>query len=192
VLCFSLISLIYAVPTTAVAQTSGIYRSLGLAPPDSVRDFTGILAKTKTNPLNDAVLPVAPDQITFDFPQTVRLVKLILRNQEREWVDIGFRYDPSSDRNFALALPQLAASTYYIAEWAILAPNERLVKGSFSFSFGPGAEPPSRVKEAEELLRMLDSGAPAIELNEALQPTEIIINREPDVYDPPFTIQLDN
>ena len=63
-------------------------------------DTTGIVAKTESNPPNDAVLISAPKHLNMVFPSAVRLVKLTLRNEQRDWVDISFRYSPSADVSY--------------------------------------------------------------------------------------------
>ena len=161
--------------------SSAVYRQAG--------DITAILAKTETSPLDDSVLVSAPSQLSLVFPQRVRLVKLTLRNELRDWVDISFRYDPLADDNFVWKLPNLLKASYYTADWAILAANEQLVRGSFSFSFGPDAEPPSLTREAQEMLLELRAGDPNIRYVRPPR-TQIIIDRDPPNYDPPFTIEL--
>jgi len=153
-------------------------------------DSTGIAAKTETSPLDDSVLEVAPVQLGLLFPSQVRVVKLTLRNELRDWVDISFRYRPSTVVHFVWELPDLKDATYYTADWAVLAANERLVKGSFSFAFGPGAEPPSVIREAEELRLQTRYGDPGVRYI-APPRTEIIIDRDPPIFDPPFVIELD-
>ena len=49
-----------------------------------------IAAKTKTSPADDATLDLAPNMMTLEFPSPVRLVKLTLRNEQRDWVAINF------------------------------------------------------------------------------------------------------
>jgi len=152
-------------------------------------DTTGIAAKTETMPNDDSVLDSAPDKLLFAFPTRVRLVKLTLRDEHRDWVDISFRYDPDAAETFTWNLPQLPQATYYTADWAILSENDQLVRGSFSFAFGPDAEPPSVTKEAEEMLMQMRNGDPSIRQVASPQ-TQIIIDRDPPKYDPPFTIDL--
>ena len=164
-------------------QNSGLHQP--------VTDFTGIVAKTKTNPLNDAVLTDAPASLNLEFPQRVRLVKLVLRNSNRDWIDIDFRYVPRVQESFTWQLPALADASYYTAEWAILAANDQLVRGTFSFSFGPNAKPPSIEREADEILLQLRYGDPNVR-SVPPPPTQIIINQDPPRYDPPFTINLDD
>lgn len=155
-------------------------------------DVTGIGAETETLPIDDSVLSEAPEQIRLDFPYGVRLVKLTLRNELRDWVDISFRYDPQMQETFLWDIPELGAATYYTADWAILAENDRLVRGSFSFSFGPDAEAPSVTKAAEQLL--LDTRIGNTSDTRYVTPprTNIIINQDQPRYDPPFTIKLDD
>ena len=153
-------------------------------------DSTGIVAKTESNPPNDAVLISAPKHLNIDFPSAVRLVKLTLRNEQRDWVDISFRYSPSAGASYEWALPDLEPSIYYTADWAILAANDRLVRGSFSFSFGPNAQAPSVARAVEEALLQQRYGDPSIRYV-APPRTQIIINQDPPSYDPPFTIKLE-
>lgn len=155
-------------------------------------DVTGISAETETSPADDSVLSEAPDQLRLEFPYSVRLVKLTLRNELRDWVDISFRYDPKLQEIFLWDIPELGAATYYTADWAILAENDRLVRGTFSFSFGPDAEAPSVTKAAEQLL--LDTRIGNTPDTRYVTPprTNIIINQDQPRYDPPFTIKLDD
>ena len=81
--------------------------------------------------------------------QPVRLVKWVLYDETREWVDMNFRYNPRVNDRFSLRLPSLQPTAYYSAEWDILDDAERLIKGSYSFSFGSGAEVPSVIRARE-------------------------------------------
>lgn len=154
-------------------------------------DSSGIAQKTKTVPLDDAVLQAAPSSLSLEFPQRVRLVKLTLRNADRDWVDINFRYSPRVQQSYTWQLPALTEAPYYTADWAVLAANDVLVRGSFSFSFGPEAKPPSIEREMDELLLQLRYGDPTVRTVRP-PPTQIIINQDPPNYDPPFTINLEN
>ena len=155
-------------------------------------DSTGIAAKTKTSPPDDSVLDSAPKTLDLLFPQGVRLVKLTLHNDRRDWVDISFRYTPEVNKTYVWNLPDLQLATYYTADWAILGASEQLVRGSFSFSFGSGAEPPSVTREAEAILLELRTGVGDPTTRYVTPPrTQIIINRDPPHYDPPFTIELE-
>lgn len=150
-----------------------------------------ISAQTRTEPSDDAVLEQAPDSLQLQFPQRVRLVKLTLHSAARDWVDINFRYDPRPGSRFSWSLPGLDNSEFYTADWAILGDNDQLIRGSFSFAFGPDAEPPSVAREARELLLQQRYGDPDIRYV-APPPTQIILDRDPPSFDPPFTIKLDN
>lgn len=154
-------------------------------------DVTGITSETETVPVDDSVLLEAPDQLQLEFPYNVRLVKLTLRNELRDWVDIDFRYDPTVKEKFLWPIPELGQATYYTADWAILATNERLVRGSFSFSFGPEAQAPSVIKAAEALLLESINGGPNTRFVRP-PPTNIILNQDQPRYDPPFTIKLED
>lgn len=155
-----------------------------------VADVTGIAAKTETSPADNTVLEQAPGQIDLLFPVDVRLVKLVLRNEQRDWVDIDFRYNPRSGQNFQWQLPLLRQAVYYTVDWAVLDHTERLVKGNFSFAFGADAKAPSITRAAEEALLQRRYGDPSIRYV-APPRTQIIIDRDPPRYDPPFTIDLD-
>lgn len=153
-------------------------------------DVTGISVETETSPIDDSVLEDAPEQLALEFPYGVRLVKLTLRNELRDWVDISFRYDPTLRESFQWEIPELGVATYYTADWAILAENDRLIRGSFSFSFGPDAEAPSVTKAAEALILESRNGGPNTRFVTPPR-TNIIINQDRPRYDPPFTIELD-
>src|SRR5690554_211689 len=63
-----------------------------------------------TTPADDTVLTGAPQQVSLGFDETVRLVKLTLRNPARDMIDINFRYDPRPREHFMHALPTLASA----------------------------------------------------------------------------------
>lgn len=172
-----------AVPPAVLAQPP-VLSAYQVSP-----DSTGFVEKTETLPKDDEVLPMAPKEISLDFPRLSRLVKFTLRNETRDWVDIQFRYDPVLDTHYMLELPTLSDASYYTADWAVLSTNDRLVKGSFSFSFGEDAQRPSLTKAEDELLLQQRYGDPTIRY---VRPpaTEIIIGTDPPRFDPPFTIEL--
>ena len=141
-------------------------------------------------PLDDEVLANAPSLLGLNFPQNVRLVKLVLYNEKKEWVDIDFRYDPRPGASFNWPVPDLQRTSYYTADWAVLAAGDLLVRGSFSFTFGMGAEPPSVLKEREAFLLDMRNNSPELEQLRklGLDPAEIIINNdEPRRFEPPFS-----
>lgn len=156
-----------------------------------VRDGGGLAAAAATTPADDAILAIAPAELNLVFPENVRLVKLTLRTENRAWVEIGFRYNPRPRRDYVWKLPELPPAVYYTADWAILSAREQLIRGSFSFAFGPGAQAPSLIREAEELFPQQRAGTDPGTRYVAPPPTRIIINRDPPRFDPPFTIELD-
>ncbi|MBL4580597.1 MAG: hypothetical protein JKY29_02170 [Gammaproteobacteria bacterium] len=168
----------------------GMWHS-AVAQPLYDEDVTGISIETETVPVDDSVLFEAPGQLQLEFPYDVRLVKLTLRNELRDWVDINFRYDPALQERFLWNIPELMAATYYTADWAILAANDRLIRGSFSFSFGPEAEAPSAIKAAEALVLGSIGAGPNTRFVTPPR-TNIILNQDQPNYDPPFTIKLEN
>lgn len=121
---------------------------------------------TETAPAEDEVLAEAPADLMMRFSTYVRLVKLSLKAPGDEPVDIGFRYDPDASRVFFWNLPPLPAADYYTVEWAAIDPSNFVARGSFSFSFGPNARPPSELIPVEEELapvivpdfRLIDRG----------------------------------
>jgi methionine-rich copper-binding protein CopC len=160
--------------------------------PRTALDFTGLVAKTQTTPLDDSVFDSSPERLALAFPEKVHLVKLILRDQSHDWVDISFRYSPRLASDFEWPLPSLQAADYYTAEWAILDEQDRLIRGSFSFSFGEMARMPSLLKAEQELALRLRNGED--ESTRFITPprTEIILEQEPRSYDPPFTLRLES
>ncbi|MCB1670651.1 MAG: copper resistance protein CopC [Gammaproteobacteria bacterium] len=143
----------------------------------------GIIAETV--PLDDSVLTASPGQVMLNFGRPVELVKLVLYNHRHDWVDIGFRYNPGAITVFSWPVPVLQPADYYSVSWAILDDQDRLVKGSFSFSFGPEAESPSTVM-AREMLHM--NHDPLSELQRMQpEPGGIRFSDDPDPrFEPPF------
>ncbi|MCY4183412.1 MAG: copper resistance protein CopC, partial [Gammaproteobacteria bacterium] len=178
---------------TAAAMLLGLGAASAQVNPASypLRDENGLAAQAATSPADDAVLALAPEELSLLFPASVRLVKLTLRDEKRGWIDINFRYNPSPRRDYVWQLPELPEAVYYTAEWAILSARERLIRGSFSFAFGPNAQAPSIIREAEELFLRQRAGTDPDIRYVAPPPTRIIINQDPRPFDPPFTINLD-
>ena len=100
-----------------------------------------------TMPADDEVLAKAPQSLMLNFEDDVRLVKLALKETEQGEILIDFRFDPAAGKHFMQSLPELAAADYYKVEWAVLETSGELVKGSFYFSFGEGAQPPSTYRD---------------------------------------------
>jgi methionine-rich copper-binding protein CopC len=94
-----------------------------------------------TMPENNEVLAAAPSSIMLHFESDVSLVKLVVKEARQGFIDIGFRYQHGV--HFVQPLPALAAADYYTAEWAVLDDQGKLIKGTFHFSFGAEAKPPS-------------------------------------------------
>lgn len=94
-------------------------------------------------PVDNAVLAKAPQSIMLNFASEVRLVKLALKESKQGEILTDFRYDPTAAMHYMQSLPMLAAADYYKVEWAALKDTGELVRGSFYFSFGDDAKPPS-------------------------------------------------
>jgi methionine-rich copper-binding protein CopC len=109
----------------------------------------GDLAVT-TMPGDNEVLAGAPDSLMLAFESDMRLVKLVIKESGKEIVDIGFRYRPVAGMHFMQNLPKLNEADYYAVEWAVLDGEGKLIKGSFHFSFGANARPPSYYLEQME------------------------------------------
>ena len=148
-----------------------------------------LAVEAATKPVNDEVLEGAPEMLSIEFTDAVRLVKFTLRTDSREWIDISFRYRPTAGVRYSLPVPELSDAKYYTAEWAVLGINDQLIRGSFSFAFGPDARAPSYHQAAEELILRQRYGDPTIQYV-APPRTQIIIDRQPRRFDPPFTINL--
>lgn len=103
-------------------------------------------------PADDEILPASPADLLMRFSTYVRLVKLTLKAPDGDPVDIGYRYNPDASRVFLWNLPELPAADYYTVEWAAIDPSNLVARGSFSFSFGPGARPASELIPEEEIL----------------------------------------
>ncbi|PCI79195.1 MAG: hypothetical protein COB20_05270 [SAR86 cluster bacterium] len=103
--------------------------------------------QVSTMPANNEVIAKAPQSIMLNFESEVRLVKLALKETKQGEILIDFRYSPAAGMHYIQPLPVLAAADYYKVEWAVLDANGELVRGSFYFSFGDDAEPPSSYME---------------------------------------------
>ena len=106
----------------------------------------------ESSPVDDEVLESSPNELMLRFSTYVKLVKLTMTSPEEKFVNIGFRYDPDLSRVFFLDLPELKAAAYYTVEWTAIDPSNLVARGSFSFSFGPDAAPPSTLIPVEEEL----------------------------------------
>lgn len=103
-------------------------------------------------PVDDEVLESSPRELMLRFSTYVKLVKLTMKDPEEKFVNIGFRYSPDVSRVFFLDLPELPVAPYYTVEWTAIDPLNLVARGSFNFSFGPDAAPPSTlIPEEEEL-----------------------------------------
>ena len=106
----------------------------------------------ESSPVDDEVFESSPKELMLRFSTYVKLVKLTMKNPEEKFVNIGFRYDPAASRVFFLDLPEIPPALYYTVEWTAIDPSNLVARGSFSFSFGPDAAPPSTlIPEEEEL-----------------------------------------
>ncbi len=99
----------------------------------------------ETVPQHDEVLVNAPENLILRFGEYVRLVKLTLKAEDVDTVDVSFQYRPDANRVFIQEIPELAPATYYTAEWAAINADNIMVYGFFCFSFGPDAVVPTTV-----------------------------------------------
>jgi methionine-rich copper-binding protein CopC len=99
----------------------------------------------ETVPRHDEVLVDAPENLILRFGEYVRLVKLTLKAEDVDTVDVHFSYRPQANRVFIQEIPELAPATYYTAEWAAINADNIMVYGFFCFSFGPDAVVPTTV-----------------------------------------------
>lgn len=106
----------------------------------------------QSTPADDQVLPASPKDLMLRFSTYVRLVKLTLKAPDEDIVEIGFRYSPEASRVFFWELPDLPEADYYTVEWAAIDPANLVARGSFNFSFGSNALPPSQIIPEEEEL----------------------------------------
>lgn len=106
----------------------------------------------ESQPEDDEVLETAPQELMLRFSTYVRLVKLTMKDPDEKLVNIGFIYSSDVSRVFFLDMPELPPAPYYTVEWAAIDPENLMARGSFSFSFGPDAAPPSTLIPEEEIL----------------------------------------
>jgi len=146
----------------------------------------GIIAET--TPVDDSILGSAPGQLELAFGEPVQLVKLVLYTSERDWVDIDFRFNPRANTEFSWPVPELDQIPYYSVSWAILDDRDRLVKGSFNFSFGPEAEAPSAIMMRE---MMMGEHSDHDMDNYGVMPGDIRFTDQNPNFEPPFAPVLD-
>lgn len=108
----------------------------------------------ETIPIHDQILEVAPKDLIIRFNEYLRLIKLTLKVEDHEMIDIGFQFSPAASRVFIQDLPELAEAEYYTAEWAALNAENVMVYGFFCFSFGPNAKVPTSIINS----RLIPSG----------------------------------
>jgi len=106
----------------------------------------------ESSPVDDEVLESSPQELMLRFSTYVKLVKLTMKDPAEKLLNIGFHYNPDVSRVFFLDLPVLPVAKYYIVEWTAIDPSNLMARGSFSFSFGPDAAPPSTLIPKEEEL----------------------------------------
>ncbi|KKO12795.1 copper resistance CopC family protein [Pseudohongiella sp.] len=101
-------------------------------------------------PDHDEILPQAPDNLILRFSAGVSLVKLVMKNAEGKVININFRYNPVANRVFIWPLPELPKSDYYVVDWGVIDPEQKLMSGQFLFSAGPDAVLPSSLVTEED------------------------------------------
>jgi methionine-rich copper-binding protein CopC len=99
----------------------------------------------QTEPYDDQVLELAPEILILRFTEYVSLVKLTLKVEDMEPIDIGFQFSTAFSRVFIQMIPELESAKYYTAEWAALTSENVVAYGSFLFSFGSDAKKPSSI-----------------------------------------------
>ncbi|MEX0740448.1 MAG: copper resistance protein CopC [Pseudohongiella sp.] len=101
-------------------------------------------------PDHDEILPQAPDNLILRFSAGVTLVKLIMKDAEGKVINLNFRYNPVANRVFIWPLPDLPGSDYYVVDWGVIDPEQKLMSGQFLFSAGPDAVLPSSLVTEED------------------------------------------
>lgn len=125
-------------PASAAAQHySHTYRYTGDVEIDHIPD-------------HDEILASAPDDLILRFSNHVTLVKLVVKTADNKPVNIDFRYNPIANRVFIWPLPALPESDYYIVDWGVIDPEQKLMSGQFLFSAGPDAVLPSSLVTEED------------------------------------------
>jgi methionine-rich copper-binding protein CopC len=84
-------------------------------------------------PKNNAMLMGSPESIDLNFSKPVRLVKLLVKNQQGDTIDIGFNpiKKPAVVFNWSLS-DALDAGTYRV-DWITMGADGHKMKGDFGF-----------------------------------------------------------
>ena len=91
-------------------------------------------------PAADQVLSAAPEQLQLVFGADVRLMLLIVKQQDGAPIDFQFAASTTVGKTFTYPLPPIAAGTYSV-EWAILGGDGHRMQGDFHFSVSDTNKP---------------------------------------------------
>ncbi|MEX2469292.1 MAG: copper resistance CopC family protein [Pseudohongiellaceae bacterium] len=104
--------------------------------------FSGTVAAhtalSESSPAEGAVLDKAPETLTLNFTESVRLLRaevMILKGGESQKIDTGFQAQSSSSQQHTVSLPALNNGRYTV-EWAVLGADAHPVEGTLTFSVG--------------------------------------------------------
>ncbi len=83
-------------------------------------------------PADNAMLATSPQVLTLSFSKKVRLVKVLLTNNQEEQVNFGFKPTQEASKEFSWQIPLLSPATYNV-EMIFLGGDGHKMKDSFSF-----------------------------------------------------------
>ncbi len=83
-------------------------------------------------PADNAMLMESPSELAVSFSKEVRLIKVVLKNQQGDGVDFDFTPPKEAAAHFSWSLPKLSPAHYQV-ELIILGADGHKMKESFSF-----------------------------------------------------------
>lgn len=113
---------------------------------------TSTLAHTgikSTLPADDAVLETMPESLKLNFKGKVRLIKVDIKDETGEALDIGFKPVTDPGKSFSVELPELAPGAYTVS-WSSMGRDSHKIKGDFNFSVAE-----KKAKKAESPLALV-------------------------------------
>jgi hypothetical protein len=89
-------------------------------------------ALASSTPTDNAMLMQSPKTVEVTFGSGVRLVSLVVLNNQNEEVAINFSPTMTPSKSFTYDLPTLMPNTYSVT-WTIMGEDGHKMKGDFSF-----------------------------------------------------------
>ncbi len=88
---------------------------------------------SNSSPAADAKLDQAPSELRLSYSTDVRIMALVLKNEDGVKTDLGFKPSAETADQFQFHLPALENGNYTV-DWSILGEDGHKMTGGFSFT----------------------------------------------------------